>query len=291
MSGPKKGLALVSEYDYHNRTMSSLTPALPNPEAQLAFDLRPLLRLSRASQGSSGPSFRGSSLQRWEDQEMTALRESAFPLRTRMFDEEVSTFLLLHPGGTVVQLGGRVRSRFLRLDNGIAHWVDIDREHRPSGASVPVQDSARVQQLSVDFTIGAWTRHIASMPGPHCFVLGSRPGCFRDNDLDLVVQALKAHFPRAWLVLDVCGSNASQAMNEAQLVQLLIHTCGSTREGGFKRQLERLGVVVDRSRTLLDRADLLLNSLSGLQKLWVRRFPVRYRARFLDYQVLRVVLP
>lgn len=264
--------------------MSTLTNALPSPGVELSFDLRSLLVPPTPS---SAHAKQETGLMK---QEMTLLRESAFPMRTRMFDEEVATFLLLHPAGTVVQIGGGVRSRFLRLDNGSAHWVDVDGRQGEPRKSEQAPESDRIQHLCSDLEMDAWIRELRAQPGPYCFVLGSRPGCFQGADIDSIVLALRAQFPGAWLIFEDATVSASQAVNEHQLVQQLLHAYRTRSEGRIQQRIYRLGAVVDRSRTLLDHLDLLLDALPGLSRFFVQCFPGRYRERFLDYQVLRVVL-
>ena len=47
-------------------------------------------------------------------------------LRSRCFDKYVSDFLLKYPGGTVINLGCGLDTRFDRIDNGNVIWFDID---------------------------------------------------------------------------------------------------------------------------------------------------------------------
>lgn len=47
-------------------------------------------------------------------------------LRGLLYDRWVTEFLTLHPDGTVVELGAGLTTRFERLDNGRAHFVDLD---------------------------------------------------------------------------------------------------------------------------------------------------------------------
>lgn len=256
---------------------------LPNPESELLFDLRTMLR-------RADPAFRAEKRVRASvKREMTLLRESAFPMRTKMFDEEVATFLLLHPTGTVVQVGGGIHRRFLRLDNGSAHWVDVDHDPGTTPfAALP--DSGRMQHLCSTSAMEEWIRKIRALPGPYCFVLGSRPGCFDSADIDSMVQALRGQFPGAWLVLEDASLSVAQATNEQELVNHLLHRPRASSESRAFKQVQRAGAVVDRARTLLDHLDQLSGSLPGLHRLLIRCFPGRYRSRFSDYQVLRVVL-
>ena len=47
-------------------------------------------------------------------------------LRTVIFDGWVSDFLTAHPGGTVVELGTGLNTRFERVGHSQAHWIDLD---------------------------------------------------------------------------------------------------------------------------------------------------------------------
>ncbi|MGC5534059.1 class I SAM-dependent methyltransferase [Streptomyces sp. SR-10] len=47
-------------------------------------------------------------------------------LRTRLFDRWVAKFLSAHPGGTVVELGTGLNTRYERVDNGSARWFELD---------------------------------------------------------------------------------------------------------------------------------------------------------------------
>lgn len=47
-------------------------------------------------------------------------------IRTWLIDRVVAGYLADHPGGTVVILGSGLDARSSRLDNGTAHWVDLD---------------------------------------------------------------------------------------------------------------------------------------------------------------------
>ena len=47
-------------------------------------------------------------------------------LRTVIFDWWVRQFLAGHPGGTVIELGTGLNTRFERTDNGTAQWIELD---------------------------------------------------------------------------------------------------------------------------------------------------------------------
>lgn len=46
--------------------------------------------------------------------------------RTRIYDRWISRWLRDNPTGTVVEIGAGLNTRYERLDNGTAHWVELD---------------------------------------------------------------------------------------------------------------------------------------------------------------------
>lgn len=47
-------------------------------------------------------------------------------LRGAIFDDWVGEFLREHPGGSVIEIGAGLNTRYERLDNGTAKWLEID---------------------------------------------------------------------------------------------------------------------------------------------------------------------
>ncbi|HEY8079639.1 MAG TPA: class I SAM-dependent methyltransferase [Labilithrix sp.] len=50
-------------------------------------------------------------------------------LRGMLYDAWVAGWLARNPGGTIVELGAGLTTRFDRIDDGRAHWVDVDLPH------------------------------------------------------------------------------------------------------------------------------------------------------------------
>ncbi len=64
-------------------------------------------------------------------------------IRTAVFDVWVRDFLAEHPGGTVVELGTGLNTRFERVDNGTVHWIDLDLPPAFAGAAGPQRRRVR----------------------------------------------------------------------------------------------------------------------------------------------------
>lgn len=92
-------------------------------------------------------------------------------LRGLLYDRWVGDFLKRHPGGTVVELGAGLSTRFERIDNGSARWVDVDLPdaialRRRHFATAPRRTLVAASVLDAD-----WPDAVArAAPGPYYFV-------------------------------------------------------------------------------------------------------------------------
>ena len=80
----------------------------------------PILRDRKAVELLGQLNFDASSVAR------NSLYHTIICLRTRRFDAVVAQFLNAHPRGTIVNLGCGLDTRFERLDNGCARWLEVD---------------------------------------------------------------------------------------------------------------------------------------------------------------------
>ena len=73
-----------------------------------------------------------------------SLADRVVVLRTLTFDWWVRQFLAGYPGGTVVELGTGLGTRFERTDNGSVHWIDLEGgAHLPTAGSGPATTPGR----------------------------------------------------------------------------------------------------------------------------------------------------
>jgi O-methyltransferase involved in polyketide biosynthesis len=92
-------------------------------------------------------------------------------LRGMLYDRWVAEFLVQHPTGAVVELGAGLTTRYERLDNGRACWVDIDLPDAMALRSRHVIASSRRVLLSTSVLDGDWPALVRrASPGPYYFV-------------------------------------------------------------------------------------------------------------------------
>jgi O-methyltransferase involved in polyketide biosynthesis len=92
-------------------------------------------------------------------------------LRGLLYDRWVGNFLDRHPGGTVVELGAGLSTRFERIDNGKAHWVDVDLPDAIALRRTHVTPAPRRTLIAASVLDADWPAAVArAAPGPYYFV-------------------------------------------------------------------------------------------------------------------------
>lgn len=133
-------------------------------------------------------------------------------LRTTMFDQDVAAFLGENPSGTVVEIGCGLNTRFERLDNGQATWIELDLPDSMALRRQFFTDQPRRRMLSASVLDSGWMDEVERTGGPYCFVSEAVLFYLPGAQVAAVLRTLARRFPRAWLLMDT----ASTLMLESQ---------------------------------------------------------------------------
>jgi O-methyltransferase involved in polyketide biosynthesis len=98
-------------------------------------------------------------------------------LRTRMLDLWVREWLRAHPTGTVVEIGAGLNTRFERVDNGRAHWLEVDLPDAMALRRRFFADSDRRRLMAASVTDDSWVTAATALSGPW-FVVAEAVLCF-----------------------------------------------------------------------------------------------------------------
>ena len=90
-------------------------------------------------------------------------------LRTAIFDCWVSDFLAEHPGGTVVEIGTGLNTRFERVGDGQVHWIDLDLPDTIELRRRFFADSGRRRMVAASVLDQDWLSAVRDSPGPYFF--------------------------------------------------------------------------------------------------------------------------
>ncbi|MCT7294276.1 class I SAM-dependent methyltransferase [Rhodococcus sp. PAE-6] len=190
-------------------------------------------------------------------------------LRASIFDEYVRRFLSDHPGGTVIDLGCGLSTRFDRLDNGKVQWFDLDVPDTMALRRKFCSDSNRYTMLDGSLFDDTWWAPVINAGGP-VFVLSEAVLLyFTADEVTAQLRTLSAAFPATRLAFDTGGT----AMMNTQ-----------DRNPVFKAVPARMKWTCDDPRTLEQCGMHLLESRTfatpqhSIRHTWPARYRVGLRA-------------
>ena len=123
-------------------------------------------------------------------------------IRTMILDWWVRQFLAEHPGGTVVELGTGLNTRFERTDNGSVHWIDLDLPDTIALRRRYFTDTDRRRMIAASLLDEDWLSQVAELPGPYFFVSDGVLVYLREEEVTGVLARIASRFPDSWLAFD-----------------------------------------------------------------------------------------
>ncbi|MCL2586372.1 MAG: class I SAM-dependent methyltransferase [Streptosporangiales bacterium] len=122
--------------------------------------------------------------------------------RTLILDHWVRGFLSRDPGGTVVELGTGLNTRFERAGNGTAHWIDLDLPDVIELRRRFFADTGRRTMIAASLAGEDWLEVVAGLPGPYFFVADGVLPYVEPADVEATLGRIAARFPGAGLAFD-----------------------------------------------------------------------------------------
>lgn len=126
-------------------------------------------------------------------------------LRGLIFDHWVAGFLREHPGGTVVEIGAGLNTRFERLDNGTCHWVELDLPDSMDLRRKLFKDNDRRSMIVASIVDDTWMARVRAHPAPYFFVAEAVLIYLTEDDARKAVGQIRDGFPGTRLAFDTWG--------------------------------------------------------------------------------------
>lgn len=124
-------------------------------------------------------------------------------LRTRRFDTAVASFLSAHPSGTIVNLGCGLDTRFERVDNGQARWLELDFPDVIELRRKLLDEGPRRRFVGCSLADLRWLDAVAEFSSaPILFIAEGVLMFVEPNDVDRLLAAVCARFPGSRLLFD-----------------------------------------------------------------------------------------
>jgi O-methyltransferase involved in polyketide biosynthesis len=130
------------------------------------------------------------------------MNTSYIVLRTLILDWWVSEFLAAHPGGTVVELGTGLNTRFERVDNGTVRWIDLDLPDTIAVRRRFFEDTGRRRMVAASLLDEDWLPAVEELPEPYFFVSDGVLVYLEESAVTGALARLAARFPGALIAFD-----------------------------------------------------------------------------------------
>lgn len=169
-------------------------PILSDPGAvQLAETLRPILVASDRAL-----------CRKLADDDLPSLLIATMALRGRRMDRYARDFLARHEGGTVVNLGCGLDTRFQRIDDGRVVVVDLDLPPMIELKRTMVAEGPRYHFVAASVLDSVWIDALPALaPPPYLFIAEGLFMYLPAEDVRDLVVTLRRRFPGSELVCEV----------------------------------------------------------------------------------------
>ncbi|MFD3452627.1 class I SAM-dependent methyltransferase [Streptomyces sp. NPDC058691] len=127
-------------------------------------------------------------------------------LRGVILDAWVREFLDAHPAGSVVELGAGLGTRYERLDNGTATWVEVDLPDVIALRRELLEESGRRRMVPGSVTEPGWTAAVEAAPGPYLFVSEAVLVYLTEEEVRTAIGLITTHFPGSVLLMDTVSA-------------------------------------------------------------------------------------
>lgn len=138
-------------------------------------------------------------------------------VRAKGMDDAVLTYMQEHPKAAVVNIGAGLDTGFLRVDNGLLRWFDLDLPDALAFRNTVIPKPKRVNQIARSVFDTTWFQDISfSAEDGVIFLAAGVFYFFHEEEIrELLIQMAEV-FPGGELVFDV-NSSAALAISNAMM--------------------------------------------------------------------------
>lgn len=205
--------------------------------------------------------------------------------RTCMYDFEIKNFLEEHPGGTVVEIGVGLNSRYERLDNGTARWFELDL---PDGAALRrkfFNETERRTIIGASVYESGWHDRIAETKGPWLFVSEAAMIYLDAVDAERTIRSLSKRFSGGLLLIDTTSASMVRSQGRHDIMRTLPPESWFRWECDDPQSIEPWGVELLSSKTFLDAHPDLVAKFPTMFRFLMRMAPWLIRRKLDDYRI------
>lgn len=170
--------------------------------------------------------------------------------RGEVFDDWIRRFLAEHEYGTVIEIGVGLNTRYERLDNGKATWIELDLPDVISLRRKLFEETDRRSMIEGSVAEDGWVAAVKAAPAPYLFVAEAVLIYLSESDARTAIGTMTSNFPSATLLMDTAGNKATSGMQSDEAFKQRNVTFDWSCED--PRSLEKWGMRLLERKTILD---------------------------------------
>ncbi|MCG8414434.1 MAG: class I SAM-dependent methyltransferase [Pseudomonadales bacterium] len=206
-------------------------------------------------------------------------------IRTRMFDDAVKEFLSRSPQATVIEIGAGLNTRYERLDNGHAHWLEIDLPDAMALRKKFFDDTERRVQLSASVMDSEWLDRVAELPGPYCFVAEAVLIYLYEPEVRKALKPIGERFPGSWLITDTTSTQMVENQHKHDAMKKMRQESWFRWNCDDPNSLSDWGWELEKSQTFMDASPAIRASMPMSYRLLNAFFPWIVRRMTAGYHI------
>lgn len=206
-------------------------------------------------------------------------------IRSRIYDAQVRAFLNKHPQGTVVEIGAGLNTRYERLDNGQAQWLEFDLPDSMALRRAFFEDTDRRTMIEASVLDTDWHAKVRERPAPYFFVSEAVIIYLDELQAHNAIRGIAKAFPGSQMFFDTTCAKMVRKMNTGKMARLMPQNAKFRWPCGDPKSLESLGMTLKQSLTLLDLEESAFKNLPLSWKIPYKLIPWAMRRQIDGYRM------
>lgn len=154
-------------------------------------------------------------------------------LRCRRFDRYVADFMSKNPGGTIINLGCGLDTRFYRIDNGKVIWYDLDFPDVIELRKRFLEENSRHIFIGSSVVDPDWIHRVIT-GGPYLILAEGLFMYLDEKDVEELFRRIHTELGKAEIVAEVSNRYWVKKMNSAWMKRKFRRQLGMTGGASFK---------------------------------------------------------
>ena len=207
-------------------------------------------------------------------------------IRTRLYDEIVQDFLQQNPEGTIIEIGCGLNTRYERLDNGFAQWIELDLPDTITLRKKFFNESPRRTIIAASVLETHWMDKIAAeMAPPFCLISEAAIIYLKEEQVKSLVQELRKRFKDALFITDTTDSKMVKNQHKHDAMKKLPQSSWFKWECDDPANLSAWGLKLLSSKTFMDTSAELRRKFPFVFRFLIKYAPWLVRKMIKGYNI------